>query len=295
MTHHAAIGVHAALACLHAMSAIALLVLLSQATGKVAFVVAWMYSRLTTEDDGTVTVTAAQTDYVDAAPGTLAAVASLVSAVGHGAAIVAIVWFRYADRWVHRNRPWIRWLDYGVTAPLLLVAIAVLCGTRDVAVLLGAALCMVGCIAAGARAEIAAHDAVTPGADDERWWLGVGWAACGLAWLPVTVTFGLTAAVSGAPAFVWVVFVAMAALYASFGVVGSLLRLPPEQREWLFGILSATSKVTLHWLAYAGSTRNGDGTALYVPMGIALGLGGAVVVWAVCSWRHAPRYTVVGS
>lgn len=277
------VAVHAVLAAVHIVSATALLALLAEAVDTVDVRVAWAHARFAPDR---VAVSLTHTDDSAAHPGTLAALASFTSAVFHAVAAVGIVAFGYNERFVQRHRPWIRWCDYAVSAPTLLVAIATLCGVWDAAVLVVAALCMTACILAGARAEMLVYDAALPGTSDERWWLAIGWAACALAWLPIAVTFGITAHESDAPAFVWVVFVTMAALYAAFGVVGTQLHATtPGEREWLFGVLSATCKVALHWLVYAGSARQGDATALYVPMGVALAVGGAVVLVAVCRQR----------
>jgi hypothetical protein len=290
--HRFDVAMHAALAAVHAASAIALLVLLHEAVNTVDLRTAWAHVRFV--GDGREVVELSRTATVAAAPGTLAAVASLVSAAAHVAAAVGTAWFGYAERYVHRHRPWLRWCDYAVSAPTLLVAIATLCGVWDAAVLVTVALCMAACIAAGARAEIVVYDAAVPGTSDERAWLAVAWAAWVVAWFPIVVTFGVTAG-DTAPAFVWVVVATMMALYAAFGVVGSrLAATTPEQREWLFGVLSATCKVALHWLVYAGSARPDDAVALYVPMGVALALGCAVVLLTLCS-RRVFGYSVVGA
>lgn len=159
------------------------------------------------------------------------------------------------ERMLGQARNDVRWLEYSVSATLMVVLIAMFAGVWDVGALVGIAganAVMIGC---GWLVE--RHQRPGPGADLAAWWLGT---AAGLVpW--VVVTIHLFAGDARAPGFVYVIFAFELVLFAAFGLtqwlqyrqVGRWASYLAGERTYL--LLSLVAKSLLAWLLFANVLR----------------------------------------
>lgn len=217
----------------------------------------------------------------------------------------------------------LRWLEYSVTAPLMFVAIAVLCGVAGDYTLWTTATSLWAVMLTGGVAEALYSRATRPphetflacwACDTHAAILyGVGVVLLAAAWAPI---FGSLTAVnddpnrtSTMPDVVYAIVGFMFAVYACFAVAfiacSVLRRVGPYtidglQAEICYNALSLVSKIALHWLIWTAvlmqdsrlseQPTNDDNLAVaYAAMGGAVFLGVAFAV-ASCIAAKKSRY-----
>lgn len=145
-----------------------------------------------------------------------------------------------------------RWVEYAISASVMLILIAALSGIWDIAAVIGLFAANSAMILFGWLQE-KDHD---PGGDTTAFWFGtiiglVPWLAIG--------TYLLSA--DGAPGFVYGIFVSLFVLFSSFGVNQWLqYRQVGRWRDYLFGerayiMLSLVAKSLLAWQIFANVLR----------------------------------------
>ncbi len=159
------------------------------------------------------------------------------------------------ERMLAAGRNDIRWLEYGVSASLMVVLIAMFSGVWGVAALVaivGANSAMIGF---GLLQERFVRPG--PGADMTAWWLGT---VAGLVpWIVITIQ--LTVGDQGAPSFVYVIFAVELVLFALFGLTQWLqYRQVGRWADYLTGertyvLLSLVAKSLLAWLIFGNVLR----------------------------------------
>ncbi len=185
--------------------------------------------------------------------------------IRYGPVIAAFLFLAAADhllvaapgvnRWyeanLRRGRNVARWLEYSVSASLMVVLIAMLTGISDAAALIaifGVNAVMILCGLLMERQQAAGR------ADWSAFW--VGCVAGAVPWIAIgTYLFGG----DGAPTFVYIIFVSLFVLFNSFAVNMALqYRRVGPWRDYLFGetayiVLSLAAKSALAWQIF-GST-----------------------------------------
>jgi hypothetical protein len=173
--------------------------------------------------------------------------------------------YYHAQRMLGRNP--LRWIEYALSAPLMIVVIAAILGQPDVAVLALLAVCTSALMAFGYLTEV--HYRMKPVSVPHV----CGWMLFSLMWGVVTFTFviGLDRAVTPPPdsvlAVIYPTYFIMLAFFGSFGVVQAV-HLSTDMKEpnthhvlkdtpikynavemW-YAILSLSSKIALSVLLY---------------------------------------------
>jgi len=142
-----------------------------------------------------------------------------------------------------------RWIDYTVSAPLMLAVIALLFNAVSItAILIGpAALCMA--IVIGGVAE---KDAKQLGGDYARLdALACCWALFVISWIPVYVSLYATfneAEGDGPPAIIWAMLSVLFLLFAGFGIIYRKYEIAADEleRNRAFAFASVITKTILH-------------------------------------------------
>lgn len=155
------------------------------------------------------------------------------------------------ERDLRRGRNVIRWLEYSVSASIMVVLIAMLTGISDVAALIGIFGANSAMILFGLVMERQPRDAP---ADWTPFWCGC--IAGAVPWIAISVYL-----IGGgdAPTFVYAIFVSLFVLFNSFAVNMALnLRRAGRWRDFLFTerayiVLSLVAKSALAWQVF-GST-----------------------------------------
>lgn len=150
-----------------------------------------------------------------------------------------------------RNR--IRWIEYSVSASLMVVIIAMLSGVADVAALLAlfgvnASMIMFGLLMERERAG------------EARWtafWFGC--IAGAVPWIAIGIYLWSPGAAGNPPTFVYAIFVSLFVLFNSFALnMWFQYRRAGPWRDYLFGesaylTLSLVAKSALAWQVFAGT------------------------------------------
>ena len=176
---------------------------------------------------------------------------------------------------LRRGRHPLRFIEYSLSSPLMLVAIALLCGIFEQYALIGIFLAMFSCNILGLLAEHLASMKPKEKTDEEDrllrsldnraqqehltvTWIAhvAGWLCVIGAWLPILVAFSVSNSegTESAPDFVYVIIATMFILFNTFGI-NQLLELSGvyghETAELVYIMLSLTSKSLLGWLIFA--------------------------------------------
>jgi hypothetical protein len=163
---------------------------------------------------------------------------------------------RWYERQIERGQNPARWIEYSVSASLMVVLIAMLTGIDNAYALLAIVGVNASMILFGFLME-----RVNPDRDHVDWmpfWFGciagiVPWLAITLAFVGAEVTYG------GVPAFVVAIFFSLFILFNTFAVNQFLqYRKVGRWRSYVFGegayiVLSLTAKTALAWQVYAGT------------------------------------------
>jgi hypothetical protein len=174
---------------------------------------------------------------------------SLLSAVSHG--LVATPWgFRHyrAELIARRNR--FRWVEYAMSASLMIVLIAGIVGITDVAALVALFGVNASMILFGWLMEITNE----PGRAADWSPFVFGCVAGAVPWIAIAVYL---VGAEGVPGFVYVIFVSLFAFFNCFAVNQWLqYRAHGRWRDYLYGetayiVLSLTAKSALAWQVFA--------------------------------------------
>lgn len=174
-----------------------------------------------------------------------------------------------------RGRHPLRFIEYSISSPLMVIAIALLSGIFEHYALLGMFFAMFSCNILGLLAEHLASMKPKEKTDEEDrllrnvdagmrsehltvTWIAhvAGWVCVIGAWLPVLSAFSLgnSEGTVAAPDFVYVIIATMFVLFNSFGI-NQLLELSGvyghETAELVYITLSLTSKSLLGWMIFA--------------------------------------------
>lgn len=180
-----------------------------------------------------------------------------LSAIFH--AVIATAGFeRYLDELRHgRNR--FRWVEYSLSATLMIVLIALVTGITDLAALVVIAFANATMIFCGWLMEMA-----NPPGRERTWWTPfvVGCVAGAGPWIAIAATLVANAAVDGGstpPGFVYGIIVSIFLLFNCFAL-NQWLQFRGEGRfaSYLFGervyvVLSLTAKSALAWQIFANT------------------------------------------
>lgn len=167
----------------------------------------------------------------------------------------AFLWHTYYESQLARCRCPIRWAEYGITASLMIVAIAALMGVREYTLLIGLALLTTsGMLSGGLITELHAY----PDATGRMWVQSLthrllphllGYIPIAGAWVVIVLSYYDKNDSIVVPWFVDVILVSQAGLFLSFGVVQLVqLARPPTvyiQGEIAYQVLSLVSKSLL--------------------------------------------------
>lgn len=190
----------------------------------------------------------------------------------HAGAVLAWDWYRDD---VVRGRGWMAWSEYSLSAPVMNVAIAALCGNTQVGEFVGIAVLTSATTWFGWAAEafastIPAADSTTRPGEERNvplinaWrMLGGGVVPFAGVWTIIGLAFDRTWKAAGTPDFVLAALFTMVFLEALFAcnTATYLMRLGKNRpvdtdaaihNEWGKIILSFLAKTTLAWLVYGG-------------------------------------------
>ncbi len=180
----------------------------------------------------------------------------LLAAIDHALVAAPGVHGWYERRLLAGESP-ARWIEYSLSATLMIILIAMLTGVADIGAIIGIAGANVAMILFGWLMERANRD--REGGID---WLPFifGSIAGAVPWIIVTVSIvGSVTDGGGPPAFVYGIFVSLLILFFSFAVNQALqfARKGPWRRrftaEWGYLVLSLTAKSVLAWQVFANT------------------------------------------
>lgn len=151
-----------------------------------------------------------------------------------------------------KTRFFVRWIDYFLTAPLMMMTIAAMCGIFDILLLMSIWIFQAGNIYLGAEVEYYGLKG-----DFRMSTYIVSWILALFPWIYVFVVL------SNAPDFVYLVMFVLLILFMLFAVIhGLLLSRGPDylpRAEFWYSIASLTAKLNLAWMMYNGTvSRNSD-------------------------------------
>lgn len=160
---------------------------------------------------------------------------------------------RWYEGLLERRANYARWIEYSVSASIMIVLIAMFTGIRDIAALLGLFAANSAMILFGLLME---RQQQTGRADWSAYWFG-----CLVGAVPWVAIFWYVGGAPRVPGFVWAITVTQLILFAAFGLNMALqyLRIGPW-RSYLTGeraylTLSLVAKSLLAWLIFANVLR----------------------------------------
>lgn len=181
----------------------------------------------------------------------------LVSSMAH--LFIATVYRRRYERDLLRGLNVARWVEYAISASVMIVAIAMLVGIYDI----GALLMLFSLVALmnllGLVMEV--HNQTTPRTDWLSFWIGT--LAGIVPWAAIAISFWASSTYGGGqiPAFVYWIYVSIFLFFSCFAVNMWLQyrRIGPWA-SYLYGerayiVLSLVAKSALAWQVFAGTLR----------------------------------------
>lgn len=184
--------------------------------------------------------------------GPTVAVFLLLAAIDH-AIVAAPMVHRWYERWIDRRANYARWIEYSVSASIMIVLIGVFVGIRDVAAVAAIFAANSGMILFGLLME--RHQ--QPGHTDwSAFWFG---SVIGL--VPWVLIASYVAQPPAVPGFVYAITIVQFALFSSFAVN---MALQYAQVGWWcdyihgevgYIVLSLSAKSLLAWLIFANVLR----------------------------------------
>jgi len=167
-------------------------------------------------------------------------------------AIYAIRKKYYARAMTNRKHP-LRWIEYSITATIMILLIALTVGCKSFSVLALLMVCTVVTMLLGLAIE---RCVVNDDASTARLLTGMGWLLTALSFVVLGKVFIQTMTSNkNTPAFVPAVFVSMLVLFASFGVVQAIYisgKVTFVRAEYAYVVLSFVSKTLLVMLLFSG-------------------------------------------
>ncbi len=171
-----------------------------------------------------------------------------------------------ARAWYERNLArsvnYARWIEYSLSASLMIVLIAMLAGIWELVALIAIFAVNAAMILFGLLMERGSRPG--PGADWLPFWFGA--AAGFVPWIAISIQLARGQAETGAvPGFVYGIFFTLLVLFALFAVNMWLqYRQVGRWRDYLFGergyiVLSLIAKSALAWQVYAGALAGSSG------------------------------------
>lgn len=208
--------------------------------------------------------------FQDGPPGTALNPPETVFEVRYGWAVAAFLLLAALDHllmatprivdWYERNLRqgvnYARWIEYSVSASLMVVLIAMLTGIVDLYALIGLFAVNSAMILFGLLME-----RFNPPGEDVDWWPFVFGSLAGIVpWIAIAVAIGGSVADgSDVPGFVFGIFVSLFILYNTFAVNQFLqYRRVGRWRSYVYGeaayvVLSLTAKSALAWQVFGGT------------------------------------------
>lgn len=160
---------------------------------------------------------------------------------------------RWYEGMLERRANYARWIEYSVSASIMIVLICLFVGIRDIAALMGLFAANTAMILFGLLME---RQQAAGKADWSAFWFG-----CLIGAVPWAAIFWYVGGAGKAPGFVWAITLTQLGLFAVFAVNMALqyLRAGPW-RDYLVGeraylTLSLVAKSLLAWLIYANVLR----------------------------------------
>ncbi len=209
-------------------------------------------------DPETETIFPTTVSFIDANLPLLVAGFLFLSAIAH-AAIATVLYDRYVSFLDRGMNPY-RWLEYSVSASLMIVVIGMLAGVWD----LGTLVALFGLVAvmnlAGLLME--QRNETTGETDWTPYWVGV--IAGIVPWVVIAITFVGTVTASGGefPEFVIYIYVSIFIFFNLFAINMALQYLEVSRwQDYLFGekmyvLLSLVAKSVLAWQVYFGTLNS---------------------------------------
>lgn len=176
---------------------------------------------------------------------------------------LACVLFRQTyEYYVARNQNPFRWAEYALSASLMRVMIAQLCGITDIHLLFTVfALCALTMLLGGIHESVNAK-ARADGGISQNWYpFAMSWVAHFASWLPIVNYFFVAVKRGDPPNFVWSIIFILFFLDGTFALLFSLQWCKVGKfRDYVFGekgfiLLSFTAKALLAWINYGGGSR----------------------------------------
>jgi hypothetical protein len=203
------------------------------------------------------TATPAPEPWLDVALGPAVALFLLLAAVDHALVAAPRVHRRY-EHVLRRGRNPFRWTEYSLSATIMVLLIALVCGITDVAALIGIAGANIAMILFGLRME-RVNDQAHGVVDWEPFVFGC--VAGILPWVAIVVVIAGAQRQApegeGPPGFVYAIVVSLFLLFFSFAVVQFLqYRRVGRFRDYVHGeqaylVLSLVAKSALAWQVFA--------------------------------------------
>jgi hypothetical protein len=209
-----------------------------------------------TFDTASKTLEPATTHLFDLSIPLLVALFFLLSAIAH--LFIATAYNKKYSADLNRGINWVRWIEYSVSASIMMVAIAVLVGVYDFTNLLMIFVLIAIMNLLGLVMEV--HNQTTKKTHWISYWLGC--LAGIVPWAVIGFYFWLSAAHGGnTPVFVYWIFVSIFIFFSCFAVnmVLQYKKIGPW-KDYLYGerayiILSLVAKTLLAWQVFAGTLR----------------------------------------
>ncbi|MGZ4119891.1 MAG: heliorhodopsin HeR [Actinomycetota bacterium] len=185
--------------------------------------------------------------------GPLVAAFLFLSALAHFLLALPRIYEWYA-RNLHRGINYARWIEYSLSASLMIVIIAMLVGIYDIAALLALFAVNAAMILFGLMMEL--HNQTTSRTSWISFWLGTGLGA--VPWIAIGIYLFAT---PGVPTFVYWIYLSIFLFFNCFAVNMALqYKKVGRWRDYLYGeraymILSLVAKSLLAWQVFAGTLR----------------------------------------
>lgn len=195
----------------------------------------------------------------------------LLAAIDH--LLMASPWLRpWYERNLRAGRNTARWVEYSISASLMVVLIGLLTGITDLYAVMGlfaanAAMILFGLVMERVNPEsvrLASRTEASGSSQAVDWWPFTFGCLVGIVpWIAIVVAFSASASNGGEiPVFVYIIFVTLFLLFNSFALNQWLqYRAKGKFHDYLYGervylILSLVAKSALAWQVYAGTLAN---------------------------------------
>mgnify|MGYP005857872355 CR=1 FL=1 len=170
-------------------------------------------------------------------------------------------WYVFYPASFARHQNPFRWAEYAVSASLMRVMIAQLCGITDIHLLFTVfALCALTMLLGGIHESVNAK-ARADGFKQNWYPFVVSWIAHLASWMPIVNYFFVAVKRGDPPNFVWSIIFILFFLDGTFAALFSLQWCKVWKfKDYVFGekgfiVLSFTAKALLAWINYGGGSR----------------------------------------